>query len=58
MITIVEVVGDFEKDLVAMFNRLGFTMEEAQSITRWSANADRIGQYLMKDLAANSEFTI
>lgn len=51
---VVEVVGDFEKDLVAMFNRLGFTMEEAESITRWSANADRIGQYLMKDLAANN----
>lgn len=51
---VVDVVGDFEKDLVAMFNRLGYTMEEATSLTRWSANADRIGQYLMKDLAADS----
>lgn len=55
---IVEVVGEFESDLVRMFDRLGFTMEEAESLTKWSANADRIGQYLMKDLAANNPLSV
>lgn len=55
---LVEAVGDFERDLVRMFERLGYTFEEATEITRWSANADRLGQYLMKDLAANNPTSV
>lgn len=55
---LVEAVSDFEQDLVRMFERLGYTLDEATEITRWSANADRLGQYLMKDLAANNPTSV
>lgn len=47
---IVDLVSDLEGELATMFTHLGYSLEDAQALTRWSANADRLQTFAIKDI--------
>lgn len=55
---IVDLVSDLEGELATMFTRLGYSLEDAQALTRWSANADRLQTFAIKDINSGAAINV
>lgn len=55
---IVELVGELEGELANMFVALGYGLEDAQALTRWSANADRLQTFAIKDINSGAAINV
>lgn len=55
---IVDMMGDLEGELANMFVALGYGLEDAQALTRWSANADRLQTFAIKDINSGAAINV